>query len=259
MPQIVTLLTDFGLQDTYVAEMKAILMPLPRLRIVDLTHNVPAHDIRYGAFQLLRSYRWFPKGTWHMCIVDPGVGTSRKAIYVETRNYCFVGPDNGLLLWAVKDAEKRDLTPCRAFEVSIPSGVSTTFHGRDVFARFVVSSLKNRPQKLTKIDSLSGEHFPSPIKKGREYHGEVLVCDHFGNAITSIAEEGVRDALAEVGSTKTKIKSYPSYEKIPDGKAALIRGSHGFWEIACRKKSACEMLRLKNGTKVSITPLGDLQ
>jgi S-adenosylmethionine hydrolase len=258
MPQIVTLLSDFGMQDSYVAEMKAVLMPLPRLRIVDITHQVPPQDIRTGAFQLLRSYRWFPRGTWHIAVVDPGVGTSRKALYVETRDYCFVGPDNGVLLWAVRDAEKRDFQPARAFEIVVPKEASTTFHGRDVFAQFVAASLKEKPQRLQKVEFLSGDPFPAPVKKKHEYEGQILTRDYFGNAITSISAEVGFDVLGEVGARGAKLKSYPNYEKIPAGTAGLIRGSHGFWELACRNESAWDLLKLHAGSPITITTLDAL-
>src|SRR5581483_9825332 len=102
MPPIFTLLTDFGIADSYVAEMKAaILTREPRAILVDISHEVPAYGIEAGAFQLLRAHAHFPRGTRHIAVVDPGVGSSRLPIYVRTRDYHFIGPDNGLLLWAV--------------------------------------------------------------------------------------------------------------------------------------------------------------
>src|ERR1041385_12602 len=109
MAGLISFLSDFGLRDTYVAEVKAVfLSELPDATVVDLTHEVPAFDIEAGAFHLLRAYHAFPPGACNLAGVDPGVGSSRRAIYVEVGSYSFVGPDNGVLLWAVRDCERRE-------------------------------------------------------------------------------------------------------------------------------------------------------
>src|SRR5262245_10443235 len=101
MPQIISFLSDFGLRDSYVAEVKAVLLSgFPGAIVVDITHEVPSFDVEAGAFNLYRAYRHFPKGSWHLAVVDPGVGTERRAIYVEAHGHHFVGPDNGILRWA---------------------------------------------------------------------------------------------------------------------------------------------------------------
>src|SRR5689334_17338345 len=103
MPNLVTLMTDFGLKDSYVAEVKGVILSqVPSATIVDITHEVPPYQITAGAFQLLRSYRWFPASAYHLCVVDPGVGTDRRCLFVRTAYGSFIGPDNGVLMWAVR-------------------------------------------------------------------------------------------------------------------------------------------------------------
>src|SRR5436190_23539094 len=133
-PRLVTLLTDFGTADWFVASMKGVLARLaPGTGIIDITHDISPGDMRAGAFALAASYRFFPKGTVHVAVVDPGVGSDRRAIAVRTTNYHFVGPDNGLLSWALK---REEIKTVRALENTayLLHPISHTFHGRDIFA-----------------------------------------------------------------------------------------------------------------------------
>ncbi len=255
MSTVVTLLTDFGTRDTYVAEMKGVLSASPRITLVDLSHHVPSYSVRWGAFLLWRAYSSFPKGSWHLAVVDPGVGTARRALYVKAGPYHFVGPDNGLLTWAVRDAEKKARVKAKAFEIPIDGETGPTFHGRDVFAPFVLKSLKGTSKPKTRaVKEFSGEDFPKVRHVNKDVIGEVIGVDHFGNIVTSVPFEGMKNVQAHIKDRMT-LRMADNYLAIPPGNAALIRGSHGLWEISCRMGSASEMLRLVPGDPVTFTAL----
>lgn len=238
MATIVTLLTDFGGQDPYVGEVKARLLGIPDVRWVDLTHQIAPQAIQQGAFQLWRSYRYFPKGTYHLAIVDPGVGSARRAIYVRTADYHFVGPDNGLLKWAVADAERATGSPAEIFEIGVPAGTAPTFHGRDVFAPFIVAHARGQAPELRKLSPpLTGTDFPVCQERKGYLEGNFLVADHFGNLVTNVPVTSPV-AYAEHPETRERLFPYPNYARIPPGDLGLLPGSHGFWEIAVRDGSA---------------------
>jgi S-adenosylmethionine hydrolase len=253
MPSLVTLLTDFGLQDSYVAEMKAVLLSSTKIPIVDITHDIPAFDLIWGAFQLLRAHAHFPKGTCHVAIVDPGVGTTRKAIYVQTKRYHFVGPDNGVLLWAVQECERVEKAKAKIYEIAVDGATLPTFHGRDVFAPFVVKLLKGKVgSKLKAVKAMQGKIFPTAKKVGNLWQGEILGHDRFGNVITSIAHGKNTSAKAQLAAWREKIESVNNYSEIPQRMTALIRGSHGFWEVACKQASAWRVLNVERGDRVTL-------
>lgn len=238
--KVVTFLSDFGLRDPYVAEVKAVLLAARKpLTIVDLCHDNPAFDIEWGAFQLLRAYRHFPPGTIHLAVVDPGVGTERRAVYIKTKHFGFVGPDNGILKWAAEDAAVREGTDPSYFDIPVPAGTAPTFHGRDVFAPFIGKLLRGKRQRLRRLSGIVGESFPQEAR--------ILLFDVYGNAVTSIP--------APQGNISIEVKGralhlYKNYQTIPNEECGVIRGSHGFLEIACRESSAKDRLGLRVGEPV---------
>ncbi len=251
--RIVTLLTDFGLQDSYVAEVKGVLLSAEaKLTLVDITHMVPPYNIEHGAFQLLRSYGRFPKGTLHLAVVDPGVGTSRRCLYVRTKHHSFVGPDNGVLRWAVRDAEARDGKKAAVFEIPVPAQTGPTFHGRDIFAPFAARAALKAPRGLKKRESMEGRDLPPFRRVGNKAIGEVIANDHFGNLVTSLPLSLGEPAEGRIADRGIRLLPVDSYQLIPAGETSLVRGSHGFWEIACREASAMERLRVKKGAEVTV-------
>lgn len=253
MQPLMTFLSDFGLQDSYVAEVKAVLLSRrPELQIVDITHEVPPFNVKWGSFQLRRSYAFFPKGTFHLAVVDPGVGTNRRNLYVKTRDYHFIGPDNGLLYWAVRDCEAHEKQTAVVYEFPVPKGTGPTFYGRDVFAPFLGALLAGEPVPTKIGTALTEREFPAVQRNGNEWVGEILGSDRFGNLITSIPFEGCHGAEARLGGITEMLSEAPYYLSIPEGKAGLVRGSHGFWEISCCTRSAAEMLHAKAGDPVTI-------
>lgn len=255
MARLITFLSDFGLQDSYVAEVKAVLLSkLPNVPVVDISHQVPSYNIEWAGFQLRRSYRYFPKGTVHLVVVDPGVGTNRRSLYVKTKHYEFVGPDNGVLAWAAHDCEKNDKKKADIFEIPVPKSAGPTFHGRDVFAPFVTHLLGKRMPALKKLKSMEGREFPEANKAQGRWVGEILGWDQFGNLVTSIPFEKCHHGEARVAGLRDTIPECPNYMGIEEGKVGLIRGSHGFWEISCRMGSAADLLRVKPGDTVTVFP-----
>lgn len=250
---LVTFTSDFGLKDSYVAEVKAVLLSqVPSLTIVDVSHEVPAHNIEAGAFQVFRSYRWFPPSAFHLVVVDPGVGTERKCLFVRTSHGTFIGPDNGVLLWAIEDAEKNGKKKAQVFEIPVRQAVRPTFYGRDVFAPFLASHLKGRKARLEKMSEIVGESFPEPDLVENHWVAKALYIDHFGNIVTNLPIESAR--YLELKWKKKKILQSPNYLSIPTGECALVAGSHGFWEIAARETSAQKLLKLSVGDVLHLIP-----
>jgi len=185
---IITLTTDFGTRDWFVGSMKGVILGInPQAVVVDITHEIPAGDIRAGAFALMASCRCFPRNTVHVAVVDPGVGSNRAAIVVRTPEYYFVGPDNGVLSWAL--AKEKVLEIWRVEnEAYMRQPVSSTFHGRDIFAP-VAARLTHR----VLMDSLGSQlkdyarlNWPQPQVVGGVLRGEIVYIDHFGNAVSNI-------------------------------------------------------------------------
>ena len=258
--QIITLTTDFGTRDWFVGAMKGVILRLaPRVMIVDLTHEIGSGDIRGGAFALAASYSFFPKGTVHVAVVDPGVGSDRNAIAVQTANYLFVGPDNGVLSLALireKIKSIRRLTNPRFFL----KAVSHTFHGRDIFAPVAahlgtgVSIQKLGPA----LKDMVRLEWPPVRCRGGQLAGEVVHVDRFGNLITNIGAESLRvfgDKPCEVFvGRKRRCPIAPFYGAVPGGRPLALMGSAGFLEIAVNGGSAAEQFGLRPGSKVFVRP-----
>jgi S-adenosylmethionine hydrolase len=253
---VITLTTDFGLDDWFVGAMKGVITRIaPRVQVIDLTHGIPPGDIRAGAFALAAGCRFFPTGTIHLAVVDPGVGSDRNAIAVQTEEYCFVGPDNGVLSFALRNERIKRI---HALENKryLPSSISQTFHGRDVFAPVAAHLAKGVPiQKLgSKRNDLERLSWPEPRLDENGIEGEVVYIDRFGNAITNIDAgmlNRLQAAVCEIGrkpAQKCPVKN--CYQAVPTGKPVAVLGSSGFLEIAVNGRSAAKRLAIKIGTKV---------
>lgn len=259
--KIVTLTSDFGLQDVYVAEVKAVILSVcPEAIITDVTHEVEKFNLRMGAFMLASVVPYFPKGTVHVAVVDPGVGAGRRAILIQTRQGFFVGPDNGLLILA---ALKQ--TILAVHELTNPklmrSPVSNTFHGRDVFAP-AAAHLANGIQPSDFGQEINDVVKPAFAKvavgKGMVV-AEVLHVDSFGNVITNVSKQGLTHLNAyewvtvELPKSKLKMRFAKTYaETQPDEALALI-GSHGYVELAVNQGNAAETFHTRAGDKIKLT------
>ena len=255
---IVTLLTDFGLADTYVGIMKGVMLNIARdLTLVDLTHDIPRHSTRAGAYGLAGAANYFPPGTVHLVVVDPGVGSRRRAIVAECEHGIYVAPDNGVLTLALRtDKLKR----CVAIENHAYrlSQVSMTFHGRDIFAPAAahlargldVAELGPQQQDLAVLE------LPEAERAGRErVTGEILHVDHFGNCITNIPNAWLFECPSWIlQAADTRLRGIQTaYAQVGEGEPLAIWGSSGYLEIAVRAGSASAALGLGVGDVVTAT------
>jgi S-adenosylmethionine hydrolase len=253
---VVTLTTDFGLRDPYVAEMKGVMLGLvPDLRLVDITHDVESHDVVGAALVLEAAVPFFPPGTLHLAVVDPGVGTARRGLVVVTATGTFVAPDNGLLTPILGRGS------WRAFELTEPAlrlpRVSRTFHGRDVFAPAAAHLARGvAPERFGRaVDDPVLVPWPEVRTVGGAVAGVVLHVDRFGNLITSIAAETV-DALGAGASVHIAGRHLPlvgTYADLPRGAAGGLVGSRNRLEVAVREGSAAAVLKARRGTPVAIS------
>jgi S-adenosyl-L-methionine hydrolase (adenosine-forming) len=252
----ITLTTDFGTRDWFVGTMKGVIASIaPETRVIDLTHDVRPGDIRAGALALGASHRFFPKGTVHLVVVDPGVGSRRKAIAVQTNRGIFVAPDNGVLSWALA---KEKISAIRSLENSayFLKPVSMTFHGRDVFAPAAAHLSLGMPiQKLgPALKDFVRLECPRPCEKRSGFVGEVVYVDRFGNAITNLERgllRGLSDATCEVHARHRKLCPVKThYQAVAPKSLVAVVGSSGFVEIAVNGGSAEKAFGLKLGTRV---------
>lgn len=256
---VISLLTDFGTKDHYVASMKGTILSInPQCTLIDITHHVSPHDIREGAFILANAYSFFPKGTIHLSVVDPGVGSPRRPILIETYNYLFVGPDNGLFTFALK-REKVKKVVVLTNQKFFLSQVSTTFHGRDLFAPVAAYlSLGAKTNEFGhELNSWVELDFEKPKIRRGKLIGEILHIDAFGNLISNINEEKlfhfVKDHsfVNRIGGRAIQGLKKGYWEGNRNEPMAII-GSGGFLEISVREGNAQKRLNVKKGDQVII-------
>jgi S-adenosylmethionine hydrolase len=256
---IIALLTDFGTKDYFVAAMKAAIFSInENAKIVDITHEIYAQDVRSANFTLRACYENFPPKTIFVAVVDPGVGSNRRAILVETDGYYFVAPDNGLLSF-IYDKE----TKFRVFELTevkfFAEKVSRTFHGRDIFAP-VAAHLSNgiKPEEFgaeTKDFVRLETAKPREISTNK-IEAEIIHVDRFGNLVTNLEEKDLHESftLEICGKTISKLHSF--FAEAEAGETFMIFGSAGFLEIVTFRDSAENVLNSKVGQKILITKNG---
>jgi S-adenosylmethionine hydrolase len=256
---VITLTTDFGADDPYVGVMKGqILTRFPAARIIDLTHEIPAHWPVEAGFWLARSFRYFPVGTVHVAVVDPGVGGAREIALVEAEGHLFIAPDNGLL-GSVVDLLKAPLMwhlASRALDGLGLATASATFHGRDIFAP-VAAELAAGRQQPAGLGYRTTELVPGwlepPQSSAGHITGAVVTIDHFGNLITNIDAPLLR-ALARphvrVGGLELAL--HRTYSDVRPGEYLALINSFGVLEIARAEQSAAAGLGVARGAPVSV-------
>lgn len=258
--KIVTLTSDFGLRDTYVAEMKAVILSIcPEATIVDITHEIEKFSVRAGAFALASAASYFPKGTIHVAVVDPGVGTRRRPILVQTGRGVFVGPDNGLLIPA---ADRQGIT--NIYEITnkklMLSQVTNTFHGRDIFAP-LAAHLANgiSPNDCgPKIDDVVKPEFAKVTSTGGTVIGEILHVDDFGNVITNVREPEARQfsegdwLTVELPNCDLRLRFAKTYAEAKPKEPTALVGSHGYVEIALNQGSANREFQIRIGDRFKL-------
>jgi len=260
--RVITLLTDFGLKDHFVAAMKGVMLEVnPDLNFVDISHLIPAHDVHSGAFTLAQACGYFPAGTIHVAVVDPGVGTARKALAVSAGGHYFVAPDNGLLTYVLQrepEYKAHEITADHYFRKPL----SSTFHGRDVFAP--VASWISRDIPLHKF----GPALPQPARlkipavtkvSDALVQGAILAIDSFGNLITNLKPgdvpvyggAAVRACKMVAGQREISVFKRTFGEGAP-GELFVVPGSCGYLEIVLRDRSAAAELRIGPGAPVGV-------
>ena len=260
---IITLLSDFGLKDPYVAEMKAVILSIcPEARIVDISHEIEKFDIRMGTFMLASAAPYFPQGTVHVAVVDPGVGTKRRPLIVETKRGFYVGPDNGLLMLSARKEDIRHVYDISNPRYMLPE-VSRTFHGRDIFAPAASHLAKgHHPSKFgTEIHDYVLPKFAKPQLREGRLLGEILYIDGFGNIVTNISVRDLERISASEGyllhvKFKDKIldlKLCSAYGQVPAERALAIIGSSDFLEISTNQANASQIFQVKIGDSISIS------
>lgn len=259
---ILTLLTDFGTRDAYVGAMKGVILGInPEAVLVDLTHEIPPQDIPAGAFVLAEAVPFFPPGTIHLAVVDPGVGSSRRGLAACAQGRYFVGPDNGLFHFVFKDADGLTVVSLENPAYFRPE-VSATFHGRDVFAP--VAAHLSRGVRLDELGPRVSDpvmlSFPEPAFGETGVRGEIIYVDRFGNLVSNIpcnrllAWLGGHDFHLYIGG-QILTRLGRTYTDAAPGEVLALQGSHGYLEVACNLASAATRLGLSKGAPLVIKKL----
>ena len=255
---LITLTTDFGLRDPFVGIMKGVIAGInPQARVIDLTHDISPQDVLAGALTLRHSIRYFPRGTIHIAVVDPGVGSARRPILVESDGNYFIGPDNGVLSLAT-DA----LKPAQTVELSNACyqlhPASATFHGRDIFAPAAAHLSLGAPPAAfgPKLDSFVVLALPAARLQGNTLDGEIIYIDGFGNLFTNIEENDLPEqpggcAAIAMGAIHVSGLS-PNYAAAAGEKYVAVINSWGLLEIAVNRGNAQQNSGAKVGDKVKV-------
>lgn len=264
---LITLTTDFGTKDHFVAAMKGVILGIaprarilgiaPRARIIDVTHQIAPFAIGEAAFTIAEAARWFPKGTVHVVVVDPGVGSERRPILVEAAGQRFIGPDNGVftLIYDSGPHKVREITNAKMMLKT----VSRTFHGRDIFApaaaHLAAGAMPARFGKVIHDYIRSSALKPEAIAKHR-WRGSILTVDHFGNLITNFGMRefgALRTRAFEVSAGSQTIRRLAlAYADASIGELVVIEGSSGFLEISANQESAGKLLGCGPGAPVEL-------
>ncbi|HVP49303.1 MAG TPA: SAM-dependent chlorinase/fluorinase [Bryobacteraceae bacterium] len=255
---IITLITDFGLSDHYAGVMRGVILGIcPQAEIVDISHEVGAYEVVEGAFLLAQTYPYFPRGTVHVVVIDPGVGTARRPIVAEAAGQRFVAPDNGVLsmMYAREKPKARWITAEKYFL----KPVSQTFHGRDIFAPVGAHLARGiAPAKMGKqITDYLRLHFERPVRTARRaWTGAVLKIDRFGNLVTNFPAEEFPDLQKRPFEMSIGLETVNrlarNYAESGPGQLFVIVGSSGYLEVSASQASAAKMLGCGVGAPVEL-------
>ncbi len=274
MRKSVTFTSDFGYTDTYAAEVRGVIEACtPDAHVIDLSHGIARGDLVACSFALLCAYMYFEEGTVHLAVVDPGVGTDRGIVTVETGEYTFIGPDNGILyeaaqrsgikrIMAVDEGRLRKEAGSRFSSVVaqrvLQPDPSTTFHGRDIFAPLAAYIVSGAPLQDvgTQTETMKKVTIPVPEERADRIVGRVIYIDHFGNIVTNIPVGSVKrndEILVEKGGTLQRIgKPKRTYGEGRAGTCLPVTGSRGYLEIAVNGGSAEEELGIRTGDEILV-------
>jgi hypothetical protein len=258
--RIITLLTDFGYRDAYVGVMKGVILGIcPGVSLIDLTHGVSPGGVAEAAFLIERSYRCFPRGSFHLVVVDPGVGGNRLPMVLETGGHTFVGPDNGVLSRVIEEADKAG-TPWTATVIENPDAmlpqVSSTFHGRDLFAP-VIAHLARGEKVRGMGRRLDNPSMLRPVGvevRGDEIRGEIVYVDRFGNLVSNISPADLGDpSSVTVYLMRKRIGPVqPSYDAVPPGYPVAVMGGFDRLEVSLNRGSAADVFGVGIGGRIRV-------
>lgn len=259
---IITLTSDFGTKDTYVGVMKGVILSIsPSSNIIDLTHEIPAQNVAVGAWQISKAYSYFPSETIHLVVVDPGVGSDRRAVISLINNHTFVCPDNGLLSIISKESPMGNSVAIENDSYFLPH-ISNTFHGRDIFAPVAAYLAKGIPMSEfgPSVDNLHKINFSHINSDNSQIEGQIIWIDNFGNAVTNISQQSINQILPnlelQISFSNQKIFGLCSaYNQAKIGEAIAIIGSSEHLEISVNQGSAQQLYGLSIGDFVSVNAL----
>ena len=261
---LITLTTDFGYKDPFVGTMKGVIFGInPDAQVIDLCHGIPAQDLTAGALALCSSVPFFPRGSIHVAVVDPGVGTSRKPLLIESEGSFFVGPDNGIFGPLLKGKETGQIVELSNESYHLKP-TSSTFHGRDIFAPAAAHlSLGIPPQDLgARVKRFESLDWPETVKTANSIVGELLYIDGFGNLITNVRAQDLSDFQLEqmlISLGHIAIRGLaPNYASVRKGEYVALIDSWGLLEISLFKGNAALDLNAKKGDKVWVERGGEL-
>ena len=262
MARVVTLLTDFGTSDPYVAAMKGVILrTCPDAQIVDVSHDVGAHDVFEAAFVLAQAAPWFPPGTLHVVVVDPGVGTDRAILAARFDGQRFLFPDNGVITFVAQAMSLEAIAVVAGEGRLLPENISTTFHGRDIFAPIAGHLLRGLP--IGRLGPQPKTHklfdVPQPREDEQAILGQVIFVDGFGNLVSNIDERLVRTrwpsggVLDVVCAARRPVELRESYGTAPTGEPLALFNSMQLLELAVNRGRACDFFGAGVGAEIRIT------
>ncbi len=262
---IITLTTDFGLRDEYVGVMKGVILSrAPQATIIDLTHNIQPHDIRDASIIIQSAYSYFPSGTVHLVVVDPGVGSGRNILAVEADDHFFIAPDNGTLSTILTETTNHRVHQVTNLDL-FTDQVSSTFHGRDIMTP-IAAALADGMDISFVGPAISVEDSVKMVQPGvristdgRQLTGEVIHIDHFGNIRTSISRSALQDHLntrlpSIIIGDHTIYEISTSYSEQDQGRPVALFDSRNYLEIAVNRGDAAKVLACRIGDVVTIQP-----
>lgn len=258
---LVTLLTDFGTADPYVAAMKGVILrACPSAKIVDISHDVPPQDVTAAALVLAQAAPYFPSDTLHVVVVDPTVGTDRRILVGRFAEQLFLFPDNGVITFVAQTMAMQTLAVVRAAEYAADTSASMTFHGRDLFAPLAgqilngleIARLGPQPSTYKTLE------LPRPVDQGNCLVGQVIYADRFGNLISNIPAEAIRRRWPDTGRLIVRCAGqdvgqlHGTYAQAPEGSALALFNSMGLLEVAVNRGSAARRLSAGVGSEVIV-------
>ncbi|MEN6319271.1 MAG: SAM-dependent chlorinase/fluorinase [Syntrophaceae bacterium] len=258
--RLITLLTDFGLKDNYVGVMKGVIARIHHdLNVIDISHEIPPHNLDAANFCLMTAYPYFPPGTVHVAVVDPEVGTKRRAVAIELASGFLIGPDNGIFTSLLNCETIIAAVELINPEYRLQHSQSATFHGRDIFAPagaylamktpILKLGRKLNPETLIRLD------LPVNVETDSEIVGYIQYIDRFGNLITTVPGASVKDRQWYVTVGDQNIPGYKTYSDTQQGSLLALEGSHGFIEIAMNGGSAQSALQIGYRSLVQVVTI----